>query len=329
MRRIVLLALALWIPATGLGATCAGTDLRETLTPDRQAAVAEAAGTHPYPRGNRWRATRDGRVIDILGTLHLDDPRLDAVSERFRPAVAAADLLLVEMAPEDEAALTASLAADPSQLLMSGTTTLPMLMDEEDWARLSDEMRMRGIPPAMGARMQPWYLSLQLTLPACATESLAAGTRGLDHRITAMAADADVPVRSLEDPATLFALFADEPLERQARLLRASLLPPGRGEDMFATLVESYFDERHAEAWELSRILAVESVDLPAAEIEALYAELAEELLFARNRAWIREIERAEARNLALAFGAAHLFGEDGVLALLERAGYSLTRLDF
>lgn len=328
MHRIVLVVLAALLPAQ-VAATCAGADLRETLAPQRLNEIAEAAEAHPYPEGNRWRAERDGRVVDILGTLHLDDPRLDAVAEQFRPAVAAADLLLVEMSPEDETALTASLAADPSQLLLPDAATLPGLMDDETRTRLSGEIRARGIPPAMGARMQPWYLSLQLAIPACATESLAAGARGLDHWITAMAAQAGVEVRSLENPGTLFALFADEPLERQVRLLRASLLPPGRGEDMFATLLESYFDERHAEAWELSRVLAVANVDLPEAEIEALYTELAEELLFERNRAWIDVIENTGDDRIVLAFGAAHLFGEDGVLALLKRAGYSLTRLDF
>jgi hypothetical protein len=315
--------------AAPLAAACAGEDLRPGLPEEVRAEIARAVSETPYAEGNRWRATRDGRVIDILGTLHLDDPRLDPVAEAFRPAVENADLLLVEMSPEDEEALTRSLAENPGQLLLPDAQTLPGLMDEQAWDRIAGKMRRRGIPPPMGARMQPWYLSLQLAIPACAAETLAAGSRGLDHRVTSIAAQARVPVRSLEDPQTLFALFADEPLERQVRLMQASLLPEGRGEDMFATLVESYFDEAHAAGWEVSRHLAIETVDLPEAEVAALYAELHDEMLVARNRAWIDVIEDAPGERLALAFGAAHLFGEDGVLALLEREGYALTRLAF
>ncbi|MFP4240231.1 MAG: TraB/GumN family protein [Rhodosalinus sp.] len=323
-------AIFLWIGfATPLAAACAGEDLRRQLDAEVRAEIARAVAETPYAEGNRWRAARDGRVIDILGTLHLDDPRLDAVAEAFRPTVENADMLLVEMSPEDEAALTRSLAEDPGQLLLSGAQTLPGLMDERDWNRVASEMRKRGIPPTMGARMQPWYLSLQLAIPACAAETLAAGGRGLDHRVTAIAADAGVPVRSLEDPQTLFALFSDEPPERQVRLMLASLLPQGRGEDMFATLVESYFDEAHAAGWEVSRHLAIESVDLPEAEVKALYDDLHDEMLVARNKAWIDIIEAAPGDRLAMAFGAAHLFGREGVLALLEREGYALSRQAF
>lgn len=328
MRRLALLALLCLSPLAARAA-CEGRDLRATLSEETQAAVAAAAARHPYPAGNRWRAERDGRVIDILGTIHLDDPRLARIAEDFRPALARADLLLVEMSPEDEAALRRNFASDPGRLLLPGAQTLPALMPDAAWARLAEELRARGIAPAMGARMQPWYLSLQLAIPACAAETIAAGARGLDHRVTGMANETGVPIRSLEDPETLFSLFEDEPLERQVRLMQASLLPEGRGEDIFATLVESYFDETHAEAWELSRLLATETVALPEAEVNALYDELAEELLAARNRAWIEVIESAGAERIALAFGAAHLFGEAGVLALLEREGYTLTRLDF
>jgi len=51
-------------------------------------------------------------------------------------------------------------------------------------------------------------------------------------------------------------------------------------------------------------------------------------LISARNRGWIGVIEAAAANGSVLAaFGALHLPGEDGVLALLDRAGWALSPL--
>ena len=49
-----------------------------------------------------------------------------------------------------------------------------------------------------------------------------------------------------------------------------------------------------------------------------------------RNRNWIPEIERlmgTDEIELVL-FGALHLVGEDGVLAMLENRGYRIDQLD-
>lgn len=329
MTRLLIALLLSFLAAGAAAARCAGADLRETLDAGQRAALAAAVAGTPFAEGNRWRATRGARRIDILGTIHLSDPRLDPVMARHAPAVAAADLVLVELSAADEAALQEELAADPARLLLPGAATLPGLMDEANWQLLSAAIRARGLPPAMAARMQPWYLSLQLAIPPCALPEIAAGARGLDHRVIAAARAAGVPVRSLEPYDTLFALFADAPLEEQVEMLLLGVMPVSDTEDAFTTTIEAYFDETHAEGWEMARLVARRALDLPPAEIDAIFAEMEARLLAERNRAWIEVIEAAEGDRLFLAFGAAHLFGEDGVLALLERAGYTLTRLPF
>lgn len=51
-------------------------------------------------------------------------------------------------------------------------------------------------------------------------------------------------------------------------------------------------------------------------------------MLFARNRNWIPQIESLLAKKTALiAVGAAHLMGKDSVLDLLEKKGYTITRV--
>ncbi|MFP4327880.1 MAG: TraB/GumN family protein [Paracoccaceae bacterium] len=317
------------LAAAPADAACSGEDLRPTLTAGERAAVESALAGTPYREGNRWRATRGERVIDIVGTVHLDDPRLGPVAERLRPTVEAADTVLLEITPESEARLKDRMTRDPGMLLLPEGQTLPGLMDEEAWDLLADAVRARGMPPFMAARFQPWYLSLQLAIPPCAMPQIADGANGLDRRVSDMALEAGVALRPLEDPAAVFAMFGDDPLETQIDMLQASVLPPKVGEDGFATLVEGYFDERHAEAWDVSRVLARRHLPLPADEVDAMFETLRADLLDGRNRDWITTIEATPGNRLLLAFGAAHLFGEAGVLALLEAEGYRLERLEF
>ena len=154
---IALLPQALW-------AGCEGTDLRAGLSPAQQAALTQAAEQTPFPEGNRWRASRGDRVIDLVGTIHIPDPRLDPVMDRLTPNIERAERLFLEANAEDRKALERNLAADTSLLLLQ-ETSLPELLAEDDWQALAEAARSRGIPPVMAAKMQPWYLSLVLALP--------------------------------------------------------------------------------------------------------------------------------------------------------------------
>ena len=53
------------------------------------------------------------------------------------------------------------------------------------------------------------------------------------------------------------------------------------------------------------------------------------DLLVGRNRAWMPRILDHPGDTVVVAVGAAHLSGEDGVLQLLEHAGYRLDRGPF
>jgi uncharacterized protein YbaP (TraB family) len=62
-----------------------------------------------------------------------------------------------------------------------------------------------------------------------------------------------------------------------------------------------------------------------------IFETMEKELLIDRNRAWIPVLLEAIAAHdtVVAAFGAAHLPGKEGVLALLEAEGFTLERLPF
>ncbi|MCL3881272.1 TraB/GumN family protein [Marivita sp. GX14005] len=326
--RLLALVLSLAFGQTAIAA-CSGTDLRTTLSADEQERIDDAVAEAPYASGNHWRATRDDAVLHLIGTMHLADPRLSDPLERLRPVIESADLLLLEMPQKDEDALQERLSSEPGLLLMQDTS-LPELLDEDQWAQMSDALSARGVPPFMGSRFQPWYVSVLLAIPPCAASpDLAEG--GLDARIEDIAQDAGVPRAALEDAETIFAAFADQPREMQVEMMLSALVEPQVSEDLFATLLASYFDERPAEGWAVSAVLAERYSPIEPDLARAIFATLEQELLIDRNRAWIPVLTEAADRHdtVVAAFGAAHLPGETGVLALLEAEGFTLERLPF
>ena len=310
--------------AQGAVAACTGTDLRATLSTQERAALAQALQGIPYPEGNRWRAERDGQVIYLIGTMHLDDPRMAAPLARLAPLVQGAGKVLLETDATGEAALKRQLATSPERLILPDSS-LPELMSDEDWTRLAQAVQARGLPPFMAARFQPWYLTMMLALPPCLMRGGAIAP-GLDKAIADIARSAQVPTGSLEPSDTVFALFGDIALEAQVQMLLASLVPDGQAEDMLATTAASYFQERHAESWAIGLIL--QNRQTPGGD--AALKQLQQTLLDDRNRRWIPVLlDNLPHQPLVAAFGAAHLFGDAGVLRLLEAEGFTLTREAF
>ncbi|MFN6952206.1 MAG: TraB/GumN family protein, partial [Albidovulum sp.] len=208
--------------------------------------------------------------------------------------------------------------------------TLPERLAEADWRALAAAMQARGIPAFMAAKMQPWYVSMLLGIPPCAIEDVAADSNGLDSRIIARAAAQDIPVRALEPYDTVFELFDSMPPDDQIDLIRTTLAMVDKAEDYTATLTAAYFAEDVRVTWELGRIAAGAIPGQTPEQVDAELALMEENLMFRRNRAWIPVIEAAaEEGPVFAAFGALHLSGTDGVLALLQRAGFVVERLPF
>ncbi len=308
---------------------CTGLDLRETLTPEEQAQIEDRSSAVPYPIGNHWKATRGDRVIHVIGTVHVSDPRLDAVTERLTPVIAGADALMVEVTQEGERELQRQIATTPELAFLTEGPTLIDLLPPETWADIKLALADRGIPGFLAAKFQPWYLFVSLAIPPCAMRGIAAGEVGLDKRLIAIATASNVPLEQLEDPKTVIQLFGEIPMDEQLQYLSLGVLDTQLANDALFTLMEQYFEEDIYASLEVSRVITKREYDLPDAEFDAQFQAFMSLLLDARNRAWIERIEQLEHKNLVVAAGALHLSGETGVLSLLQQRGYQLDRQAF
>lgn len=310
-------------------AACSGATLLDRFSDEQRAALDEAVRNTPFGEGLFWIAEKDGKEITLAGTMHLYDDRHLPLLDRVAPQVAKADLLLVEMAPQDEMDMQRAMADDPSMVFISDGPTLPEKLPEELWQELAAAARERQVPAFIAAKYQPWFLSMTLSIPTCAIGDLASGLQGLDHMIMEEAEAGGVAIASLEDWRTLPDHFASIPFEEQIDMLRMALIEPELQSETFVAMLESYFDGRIAQIPEMTRMTAEL---LPPDQAETLLSgfDLTMDLLLdARNLAWMPVILDAAERHdeIVVAAGAAHMPGETGLLALLEAEGWEIRPL--
>lgn len=307
--------------------SCQGTDQRPFLTDAEHQEISERLENVPFDEGNVWTATKGERTLTLIGTVHLGSPALDPLTSAVAPLLNGADALLVEATPDGERALQTRIATDPSLAFLTSGPTLIDLLPAELWSEISEAARARGIPGPMAAKFQPWFLSLSLAIPPCAMRMVTSGAKGLDKRLMGLADDLGIPVKALEDPIETIKMLSSDPLETQLSYLALGIYDEQIAEDSLATLMAQYIEGKHAASMETARILARRNVDISPAEFDELFDEAMDLLLVTRNIAWIERIESEPGQSIVIAFGAAHLGGQQGVLSLLQKQGYQIKLL--
>ncbi|MDO9526532.1 MAG: TraB/GumN family protein [Gemmobacter sp.] len=324
-------AVVIWTGATLGGvamAGCNGRDLIAALPQAERAELTRMADAVPFARGNLWRATRGQQVIHLVGTYHFTDSRHDATLARIEPLLDTATVLLVEAGPDEERLLATELAQRPDFMFLTNGPTLPEILPEADWQAVIAAMRARGVPAFLASKFRPWYMAMMLNLPPCAMPDIQRGAKGLDHMLIASATRRGVPVRALEPFDTLFSIFGTLSMAEEIDMIGAALHLADRAEDMTATLANAYFAGQSRLIWEFTLMQARSAPGMSEAEIARQFALTEDVLMTARNKAWVPVLlAAAEQGDVLAAFGALHLPGHEGVLALLQAEGFVVNPL--
>lgn len=327
MSRILTLIAALCLFAAPLFAQCNGKNLFASMPPADLAALQSTTAKAPFPKGNLWRATRGDQVITLVGTYHFDDPRHNATLAAIAPVIETATSVLVEAGPDEEKALLAHMASDPSLVMITEGPSLIQRMPTALWTKLSAALSERGIPGIMAAKLQPWYVNVLLAVPPCAMAAMK-DPKGLDGLVIDAALAAKVPVQALEPYDTVLKVFDLMTEADQFAMIESTLAMEDRSEDFSATLADSYFAGDSLLMWELMRQISYQTPGATRAQVDAEFATIEQVLMTGRNRSWIPVLEAAAAKGPVLAaFGALHLPGQDGVLALLQAQGFTIEPL--
>jgi uncharacterized protein len=130
--------------------------------------------------------------------------------------------------------------------------------------------------------------------------------------IVKMAKQQKLEIKGLESVKDQFAVFDTVSLKEEAAMLMEVINNPTKNKQEFLKLIAAYNNE------DLHLLEKITKAD-PSSK------KFVTSLLDDRNRKWIPIITReAKSKPTFFGFGAAHLVGSEGVIALLQKAGYTV-----
>jgi hypothetical protein len=257
--------------------------------------------------------------------MHITDPRVTTLPAAARTAFDAAGTVVIETTEVlDQSKMMAVFVERPDLMMFMDGTTLESLLTPAERETVDEALRARGIPPSSVARMKPWIISAMVALPACELARKAAGAPVLDVKLGEEARAAGKTLEGLETAADQLGAMASLPMEFHVKGLVETLKLGDKMDDVIETMVVLYQRGDTGIFWPLFRAV------LPSgAGDDAGYAAFEETMISARNQTMV---ERAEAilqrGNAFIAVGALHLPGPKGLISLLRRDGYQVTRAD-
>ena len=273
------------------------------------------------PQPLLWRI--EGPKPDyVFGTIHLASSDVTTLTPSTEKAVAGADALYTEI-PMDMAS-----QMQGAMKLLGGAKPLKEVLPPDLYAR--SEAEVKRINPALNLqpfeRMEVWALAVTIALLEEQLKN--PGAQVLDAILYNRAEAAKKEVGGLETTEEQLAVFGKFSTDEQIAMLRATL------DDLDRARKEGRTPISELRAAYLSGDLAqidAEMTEWTSALDDTLEKRFVTALITDRNKLMAdRMAEKVRAqpgKSYFFAVGAAHLHGPEGVIALLEKAGFKLTRV--
>jgi uncharacterized protein YbaP (TraB family) len=195
-------------------------------------------------------------------------------------------------------------------------TSLHALLGEARWNTVRTALAEAGFDAERASRFEPWGLALLLTQAGFARQGYTSAA-GVEQQLTERARRDGKPISGLETAAMQIALLDGLDMNVQRQMLDLTLEEVQEMPQMLDELDD---------AWRAGDLQRLEALLL---EGYRQMPELYTALLVERNRRWVSQIRAwptTSPPRLVLV-GALHLVGEQGLPALLQRAGYTVERL--
>lgn len=253
--------------------------------------------------------------IYLLGTVHLLPQGSQWRSEAIEEALARAGTLYLEANVYDASPATSQRLIGEYGVLPFGET-LSDHLSRDQWSSVLTYARDLGLPQTALNAMQPWFAAVTLTTVAAMQEGYNPGA-GVDAALHADWADRAEDRRYFETYEEQLSFLADMPMEIQVQFLMESVIG-GEGEmDVLEQLIA---------AWLAGDMALIDS--LANGSMRDAFPEVHEALIVRRNVKWAEELSGVMQTPgvVFVAVGAAHMPGDQGILNLMEDAGYRVSR---
>ncbi|URD61952.1 TraB/GumN family protein [Sphingomonas sp. KRR8] len=267
------------------------------------------------PRPALWRVADNDTTIYLFGTIHLLPKNYQWRTPKFDQALTSANGLVVETII-DPKNLDSFRAAFTQLAISPGQPPLVSRVPADKVAALQAAVRASGVPMEAYDRMETWAAAFTLITSQFQQIGLQ-GEDGVEMTLRDTFTSAGKPIGQLETNAEQFSYFDRLPDQAQRDLLLSALEDPAAARKEFDGMLASW---TRGDVKGMARSFNGEMDHSPA---------LKDALLVQRNRNWAGWVERrmAQPGTVFVAVGAGHLAGPESVLAMLQKRGLRVTRV--
>jgi hypothetical protein len=259
-----------------------------------------------------WRVSKGADQLWIGGTVHLLPPAQYPLPAEFDAVYQQADVLVLEtdlskMQDAGNASLMQQYLLYPAGTLLSDKLTATTRQ------QLQTLLQKHRLTLPQIEQFKPGMLVTQLTLLELQQQGFSAP--GVDQHFLTQAVQQKKTLQYLEAVEFQLQLLGDLGTGREDSFLQHALSDVEQSADLMAKTLR---------AWREGDLTQVEQLVL--APVKAADLQTYQQMFVARNQAWLPQIQALfgnKEQELVLV-GLGHLAGSDGLLALLQQAGYQV-----
>ncbi|MEZ5041638.1 MAG: TraB/GumN family protein [Saprospiraceae bacterium] len=252
----------------------------------------------------------------LFGTIHMINKADFFLPDGLKDALAGSDKITFEINMEEMNNFSALMPV-MMKMFMADGKTLKDLYTEEEYTIVQEHFNKIGLPLAFLNRIKPMFLSMMASEDAMNMQNSQKEGEIVSYEMELMkiAQTQKKAIDGLETAEFQMSLFDSIPYEAQAQMLMASI----------QTDSEESEGNQMEEMVKMYKAQDIQGMQRMVKGDKDGISEYEELLLLSRNRNWIPVMEKMmAAKPTFFAVGAGHLGGEEGVIALLRKVGYTV-----
>ena len=271
----------------------------------------------PLEKSLLWKVSGNGlkKPSYVYGTIHMICKEDAALGDSLVSAIEESDRVYFEIDMDDMFGMLSAI----KDFQMRDDTTLADLLSKEDYQKVKEYMESKNV-------MLPFSM-LETYKPLLASSLLMESGTGCDQSVAMeqlimqVAKENNKRIDGLETMSYQASIFDSIPYKLQAEQLLKYVKEGGdrsEADKQFEEMVKAYKDQD------------IEKLGKFVREDDGGLGNYEDILILNRNRNWVQKLKKImPERTVVVAVGAGHLAGDNGVIKLLRKEGYTVTPIKY
>ncbi len=281
----------------------------------------EQKPSDPFDKGLFWKIEKDGEYVGhIFGTLHMNDERIGKLHHKVNQVLDDSKSFAMEAFPSDH-------YWNPYQggqlikhdMVLPRGESLEQYVGKETYQNIERVLvDVLGMKPELVKTLRPWAAMRSFAIKAESNEVI------LDYALLERAAEQRKELFQVESIEEFIVTLQEMPIEAQVALLKFTVASYEDMRSIIDDMLDAYLEQ------DLKAMHAISTRFIPNGDDNEQWRKI-----YLRHVIEIRNIVMAHymrkpmrLKDTFIAVGAVHLYGEKGVLALIEKDGYTVSRVE-